>query len=203
MGKKAAKKSMPILATGISIKYGIRRSCAAVSRGFTLLELLVVVAIIGIFVGAAALSIGIVGNDREVEQEAFRLKSLLDLVREEALMQSRDIGVLFSESAYRFFIYDYERLAWLEPTGDRLLAEHELRDQLSLTLMVEDREIVLDDDFDADGLDEPQPQVLMFSSGEMTPFEAAVFRDFQEGRYILSAEIDGTIEISDDGFETR
>ena len=87
---------------------GARGAC----RGFSLLELLVVVVIIGLFAGAAVYSftMSIVGNDPQVEQETQRLRSLIDLLREEGLMQSRDYGVLFTETGYRFYIYDYTTL---------------------------------------------------------------------------------------------
>jgi general secretion pathway protein H len=164
---------------------------------------MVVVAIIGIFVGAVVLSMGVVGSDRQVEQEALRLRSLLDLLREEALMQSRDFGVLFTETGYRFYVFDYQQLAWLQPTDDRLLKEHTLREPLNLSLTLEDRRLVLDPNFDARESEDPEPQVMILSSGELTPFEAAVYRDFTDGRFTLTAELDGTLEISENGFDSR
>lgn len=167
-----------------------------------MLELLVVVAIIGVFVGAAVLSVGVTGNDRESERQIARLKGVLDLVREEALMQSRDYGVFFSRSAYRFYTYDYGLQAWSAPTDDRLLTQHSIGEQFELALVVEDRDVVLDDDFDPDSLDDPQPQVLILSSGEMTPFEARVFRDLDGGQYVLTGAVGGQTEISSRGFAT-
>jgi len=191
---------MPTLATGHSTSRPAWRGAQArkhSSRGFSLLELLVVVAIVAIFIGAAVLSIGVAGDDRDVRQETFRLKSILDLVREEALMQNRDFGVLFSASGYRFYIYDYQQLAWVTPLADNLLVARGLRGELNLELTVEGRDVALDAEFDDDGLSDPEPQIMLLSSGEVTPFQATLFRPFDDARSVLRAELDGTIEIGE------
>jgi general secretion pathway protein H len=173
------------------------------ARGFSLLELMVVVAIIAIVAGALVLSFRIVGGDREVERETWRLRSLIDLLREEALMQSRDFGVLFAETGYRFYIYDYQQLAWVQPTDDRLLGEHSLRAPLNLSLTLEKRRLTLAPDFEGQDIEDVEPQVMVLSSGEVTPFEAAVYRDFTDGHFTLTAGLDGTLEITEDGFESQ
>lgn len=169
-------------------------------RGFSLLELLIVVTIIGIFAGVAVLSLGLLGNDRQVEHEALRLKSLMDLLREQAVMQSHDYGVLFSEDGYRFYVYDYAEMKWVPPTDDRLFGEHKLVQPLGIALRLEDRDVVLDGERkNAQAANEPAPQVVILSSGEMTPFSASIFRD-TSGRFVLTAGLDGKIEITEDGF---
>lgn len=188
---------MPISATGISTE---RPTPAAAPRsaGFTLLELLVVVTIIGVFVGAAILSTGISGDDRDIEREAFRLTSLLDLVREEALMQNRDYGVLFAESGYGFYLYDSLQLAWIEPGADELLSSYGLDAELGLALRIEDRAVKLAPDIDTEGVATPAPQVMILSTGEVTPFEATLYRDFDGLSRIVRARFDGSLEIVDD-----
>ena len=140
------KTSMQTLGIGISTDR--RRSRPRIFRpgtaGFSLIELLVVVTIIGVFAGAAVLSLGVLGSDRELEREAFRFRSLLDLLTEEAVMESRDYGIMFSERAYRFYVYDRQQQLWIDPIGDYFLSEHQLEEPLSMALFMEERDIVLD-----------------------------------------------------------
>jgi len=164
-------------------------------RGFSLLEIMVVVTIIGIFIGVAVLSIDVTGRDRDSEQEMFRLKSLVDLLREESLLQGIDYGVLFTRTGYQFYFYDYEQRLWLQPNDDRLLAGRELPESLDLAVTVDDRLVVLAEPPDLENGDTGEPQVMILSTGEMTPFEIEVFRDPLGPRYALSAEFDGEMEI--------
>jgi general secretion pathway protein H len=172
-------------------------------RGFSLLELLVVVGIIAIFVGAVVLQVGIAsGPDHETEREVARLKNVVDLAREEALLQTRDFGVFFTRSAYRFYVYDHGLQTWNVPLDDRLLAEHAINQRLRLDLVVEDRELVLPETFATEDDEEPEPQILVLSSGEITPFEARLSVDPAIGEHILTAELTGATEISKRGYDT-
>lgn len=218
---------MPTSATGISIRNGIEtvpehnsvrparthrpaprpprrpaRHRSVPDAGFSLLELLVVVTIIAILAGAAVLSMGTLGSDREIQREAERLSSLIDLLTEEAVMASHDYGVLFSESGYRFYVYDYQTLTWNVPPGDRLLAEHSLRSPLQLTLRLDDRAAELNPDFELmDRNEQPEPQVIVYASGQVTPFAVSFFRDLAGGHFSLEVAFDGTTTISQDGFD--
>ncbi len=189
------KTSMPTSATGIWTSWPGSRT----ARGFTLLELLVVVLIVGLFAGVAVLSLGVLGSDRELQREAERLRTLLDLVHEEALMQGRDFGVLFSASSYRFLIFDYQTGRWVTPVDDDILRERTLPERLVVSLRLDDRDVALDPDLE-DIPDTTEPQVLLLSSGEMTPFEAGFGREFENGEFRLSGEFNGKVDISAVGF---
>jgi general secretion pathway protein H len=190
---------MPISVTGICSRAGSR----AAARGFTLLELLVVVTIIGILAGAVVLSLGSLGNDREIEQETGRLRSLLNLLHEESLMQSRDYGVMFTATGYRFYIYDYTKLGWVEPLDDRLLEPYHLKPQLDIALVLDGREVALLRDFKDQDVDKPDPQVMVLSSGELTPFTVEMSREGRDGRFVLTGELDGTFKVEQEGFDDR
>ncbi len=191
---------MPTSAAGTSTRpHASPRACCG---GFSLLELLVVVTIIAVFAGVAVLSLGTLGSDRLLEREAARLRGLVDLLAEEAVLESRDYGLLFSETGYRFYVFDYPTFTWLEPAGDRLLAERTLEEPLQLSLELDDREVRLTRDFDSMNVNQqPEPQVIVFGTGEVTPFEVGFFRELTGGRYVLSTEFDGTTSVVSDGFD--
>jgi general secretion pathway protein H len=192
---------MPTSVIGISTRPPMPH---AAQRGFSLLELLVVVAIIGILVGAVVLSIGVVGPDREIEHETQRLRSMVDLLHEEALMQSRDYGLMFTRTGYRIYLYDYKQLAWTEPQGDRLLREYVLPKPLELVLAIDDRELQLVPDFESQEIENPEPQVMILSSGELTPFELDLYRDrAADAHFTLTGELDGTLEVAKVGYDSR
>jgi general secretion pathway protein H len=178
-----------------------RAARAAALRGFTLLELLVVVAIIGMLAGAVTLSLGALGNDREIDEETNRLRSMIDLLHEESLMQSRDYGLMFSETGYRFYVFDYQTLKWALPPGDRLLQQHELRPLLSMDLLLDGRIVPLPRDFESQDVENPEPQVMLLSSGEVTPFVVEMRRSGSDGRFELTAEIDGDVSVAQKNFD--
>lgn len=169
--------------------------------GFSLIELLVVMVIIGLFAATAVLSLNVVGPDRELEREALRLRSLLNTLMDEAVLETRDYGIQFSRHGYRFFVYDYRTLTWLDPAGDEFLRARHLAAPLELTLFLDDREVSLEPDREPDPGEQPQPQVVLLASGEITPFEAQLFRDADGGRYLLQGTLDGSLQVTRSGFD--
>ena len=203
MSKKAAKTSMLILGTGTSTNPSASRRLTfePCTGGFSLIELLVVVTIIGIFAGATILSLDILGNDRDLEREAFRLSSMTELLAQESVMEGRDYGILFSEEGYRFYIYDYRQLIWLDPIGDNFLAAYRLQEPVSIGLFLEDQEVVLESEINQEILVDPDPQVIIYASGELTPFKAVFSREGNDGSFVITAEINGSLKLSEEGYD--
>ena len=63
------------------------------SKGFTLIEILVVVVIMAVVISLAVLSIGVTGRDTQLDEESRRIEGLVDLLHERALLEGRDFGL--------------------------------------------------------------------------------------------------------------
>jgi general secretion pathway protein H len=144
------------------------------AEGFTLLELLVVVVIIGVVMGGVVLSVNLTGQDRDLEKESQRLLTLVNYAREQAELQTREYGVLFRDDGYEFLTYDVRRQLWRDVFEDEALRDRNLPEGLGIRLSVEQRPIVLTRPKDAK---DKAPQVIIFANGDLTTFEATVERD--------------------------
>src|ERR1700759_1745085 len=92
------------------------------SKGFTLVEILVVLVIIAIMVSLAVLSLNTTGRDTQLDDESRRLVGLIGLLHERAILESRDFGMRIEPTAYEFVAYDVPKDRWV-----KLDQEHEFR----------------------------------------------------------------------------
>ena len=133
--------------------------------GFTLVEVLVVVAIISLIIGMATIAIPN-SADKVLQQESVRFVTLLSLAKDESIMQSKDIGIGFSETNYRFYLRKGKEWMVLD---SELLNEKKLGQSVSSRLLLEDQIVDLKET--------KSPHVIVSSSGEVTPFEYNLILD--------------------------
>lgn len=184
------------------------------AAGFSLLELLVVVVIIGILASMFTLSVGLVGSDRELETALRRLAALLDAASEDALLQGRELGVRFDRAGYEFLVLDDAVQDWTPLSGERLFRRRDWPADTSVELELEGRRVVLEDPDQraareralppeagsaSDAAAGPRPQIFLFSSGERMPeFRLRLRRRFADRGLVLSGKPDGSLEIGDE-----
>ncbi len=141
-------------------------------RGFTLIEIMVVMVIIGIVATTATLVISGNQERRALENEARKLIAVLQLVQDEAVFQNLEIGVRLEREGYHFRGLDEANLAWVE-LPQQYLRPREFPEWLELEFDGLDRGLeirTLDPDQELDFF----PQLLFFSSGESTPFQLSL-----------------------------
>lgn len=164
--------------------------------GFTLVELLVVMVIIAVVVSGVVFSIGVVGQDRELQREADRLVSLLAYSREQAELTSREYGLYCLAGGYSFVLFNPRTSLWVDLANDEVLRERTLPAGLSTRLWVEGREIVLPLAVPLDQAD-LKPQILLFSNGDVNTFELQLERA-DAGRWIrLAVNEQGEVSAGD------
>lgn len=171
-------------------------------RGFTLLEILVVVFIIGILLTAVTVMFGSSEMTR-VREEADRLATLITLAREQAILDGQEIAVAFDDTGYAFQVYDGQ--GWLALEGDDILRRRTFPDivDIEVNLVGEPVKLVStasEEEEDADKDDkkdkEKEPiRVFLLSSGEVTPFEIFVGHEEVEGGFMLTGDAVGKIDI--------
>jgi general secretion pathway protein H len=133
------------------------------STGFTLLEVMVVLVLIGIITSFALLSAGGGPRDRLAE-EARRLAALVELHQQEAILRGEHRGIRFARNGYAL-LNQNQKGDWQPPdTTDTLMIQRQLPEDLALGLWVEGRP--------ADVNTSGGPQVLLLNSGEATEFVA-------------------------------
>jgi general secretion pathway protein H len=184
---------MPTSGTGISATSGAASRAGApraAVRGFTLIEILVVVAIIALVSAGMLLSISLTGRDRDLEKESDRLLALFTYAREQAELQTREYGILFQDDGYEFLAYDPRRAAWRSVFEDEVLAARKLPDGLGVKLMVDARPVVLSRPKNAT---DKTPQVMIFSNGDLSAFAATLERDAGVRSVTLAPDDKGVI----------
>ena len=174
--------------------------------GFTLIEILVTVTIIGIIIGVAVLSMNVRSDDEALDTERRRLASLIETIQNEGMLQGREFGIEFMISAYRFVEFDPLTRQWAEVPGDELYRLRELPEGLEFELYVEETRVELDDD--PRRLADPDetmsstakayaPHLFVFASGESTIYELHVWRPMTDARLIMRGDILGQIEFGE------
>jgi type II secretion system protein H len=102
-------------------------------RGFTLIEVLVVLTIIGIMVGLVGVRL-MPDDDRALRTEAERLALLLEQARDQAVASGEPIAFSVAQRRYRFWVRDAEN-QWVPLSGDELLQERPLADHVQLAAL--------------------------------------------------------------------
>ncbi len=159
------------------------------SRGFTLIEILVVMVIMAIVISMAVLSIRIAGHDSQLDDETRRIAGLVSLLHDRAVLEGRDFGMRIEPAAYEFVVYDPAKDLWTTLDREGEFRHRDLPKGLSFELQLDSQTVVLkpiERNLPA-GQAPPRPQLAIAASGDGTPFRLIVIRSATQAQ----ASVDG------------
>ncbi len=166
------------------------------SKGFTLVEILVVVVIMAVVISLAVLSIGVTGRDSQLDQEGRRIEALIDLLHERAVLEGRDFGVSIQPNSYDFLVYDTIHDAWHKFDQENEYRHRELPKGVSFQLQLDQQTVVLKAaDKALSGAAPPAPQLAIAASGEGTPFRLILQRDATQARAAVNGDALGKVSL--------
>ena len=154
-------------------------SCTA---GFTLIEVLVILVLIGIIISFAVLKVGGDRRADELDRSARTFAAVLELASDVPISRSEEWGVRVDAEGYRFVVLGQDKQdgkqdgkqdkarqdKWIDVENDPVFRARAWDRGMRVELELEGRDALLED---ADK-EEDKPNILLLSSGEMTPFVA-------------------------------
>jgi general secretion pathway protein H len=164
------------------------------SKGFTLIEILVVMLIIAAVISLTVLSVNATGRDSQLDEESRRIEGLVGLLHERALLEGRDFGLRIEPAAYEFVSYDTRRNRWLLMDQEREFRHRELPKGISFQLQLDSQTVVIKPiDRNLTSGDPPGPQLAIAASGEGTPFRLILLRDATQAKAVVDGDAMGKI----------
>ena len=74
--------------------------------GYTLIEVIVVFTLIAILSGVVMLSVSLDQSSKVLKKESVKLQQLIRLAAEEAIFQSKEMGIEFTSNSYRLLVWE-------------------------------------------------------------------------------------------------
>ena len=172
MGNPVVQVSMLKLVIGMQNK---------APQGFTLIEIMVVILIVGITLGFALLAFGDFGSQRRILMAAEQFLNYVNFVEQQAILGSNTLGIKIEPHGYQALRYQSSQ-QWLP-----MSKQTHIRDQSFPTNAI----VSLNRGFPYKNA----PQIIVQSSGDITPFTLTFGTESQEYMVNIVGRHDGTLEL--------
>ena len=174
--------------------------------GFTLIELMLVVLIIGLTSTIVMMTVDDSGQKKTVKRAGHKIAALAGIALDKAVLSGRDFGMVFTKDTYHFVELLEKR--W-QPAQDEVLKEQKL-ENIAMMTEIDGFEWLPDQtDYSSSALfserdvdevlDEKEkphiPQLLILSSGEMTPFKLMLTLDTENITDLRPDELDYIVTV--------
>lgn len=158
------------------------------TSGFTLIEILVVIFIIGIVTGVALLSVSR-NENRQIKTFATELSQMVSMTEEEAMLHPQVMGITLDGMAVNFSSFKKDAASqkslWL-PVNDSVLSKYAIPDDVEISLHMGGKLVKLGRD--------KAPQIIFSTNGDVTPFILYVGKRGHKPSYAITADADGGVQ---------
>ena len=162
-------------------------------KGFTLLEIVVVVFIIGIVLSLVVISFK-PNKGRELKTEADRFMTLVSLATQESILLSKDFALQLSREGYSFLTLQDQQ--WVT-VDDDTFRERNLPKGDYMDVYLEGEKLDFDTSDNKDDEEKNHPRIFLLSSGEMTPFEVIFRSDDISDSFHITGDMSGKLSMEE------
>jgi general secretion pathway protein H len=193
------------------------------SQGFTLLEVMLVLVIMGLLAGTVVFNIGGQSSQDRLKKQAQRFQVVFSMASDYAVLNQQQLGLRIDseKSQYSFMTLDEEQ-NWHFISGDKTFETYTLPQDFTFELELNDlpwdsdsslfsessidADLSLSDDSVSIGDEEEKevkpPQIFIYSSGEITPFSLAFSSEpasSSENATYFNVSVQDTLPVKIDG----
>lgn len=153
-----------------------------ISKGFTLIEIMVVLLIIAITLSMTFLAFGDFGASRRIAFEAEQLRNLIKLAQQQAILESGTLGLSIRQGSYQVYRF-IPPSTWQPLTKPYIFKAHTFPKETSVRLILS---------FSPSG---NAPDIIINATGDLTPFSLELGTNTHPAQVTLSGEQNGNLEL--------
>lgn len=154
-----------------------------IAKGFTLIEILIVIVIMSIVSGVALVTISS-NKTKQLESFAKQLTRLIVLAESEAMLQPNTVGLAFNRHSFQFFNYNSHKENPWQAITKGSLGLHNIPEHIRLSVRVNNEGKALDG----------KPHIVISESGDITAFTITIANRNEKPAYVVRGDASGNIQ---------
>ena len=154
-----------------------------INRGFTLIEILIVIVIIGITAGFALIAFGDFGEGRRILFSAEQLVNTLKLAQQQAILETSTMGLRIDNTSYQILRFQ-DSSNWEPISNKGIFKINYFPKNTVITLKTNNK------------TPRGSPSIVINSSGDMTPFTLDFGTNKEKMMTVLTGRHDGSLNFS-------
>lgn len=166
-------------------------------RGFSLLELVVVIAMMAVLTAMIVPRLNIGGEKDQIKTESLRLAELMRRASEESIFKTRELGIRFTDGDYQFLKLeaDGRKGKWVA-YEDKIFRKREWPESFEIEIEIAGVAMELEDaeQFKID--DKTSPHVMFLSNGEVMPdFRVLIDKGILDDRWQVASGVEQPVVV--------